>query len=100
MRVHFLLFFATLFTTSHIYAQLNDQNKLDSVLRGDHSKAIIYAILKEKDSMYHYLNSFDVYQTYSFRNLNSLRAFDPYRKEERFKAFLKKYYFPITHWNE
>ena len=63
-------------------------------------KAVVYAILKEKDSMYHYLNSFDVYQTFFLPHLNSLRAFDPYRKEERYKAFLRKNYFPITHWNE
>ena len=35
-----------------------------------------------------------------FRFVNSRREFDPYRKEERYKDFLKRNYLPITHWNE
>ena len=46
--------------------------------------------------MYHYLNKEDIDYTF----VNSRFEFDPYRKEERYKAFLKKHYLPLTHWNE
>ena len=59
-------------------------------------RAFIFAILKERDSMYLYLENEDV----EFRVVNSRREFDPYRKEERYKDFLKRNYLPITHWNE
>ncbi len=60
------------------------------------NKAFIFAILKEKDSMYHYLNKEGILSWW----VNGRFEFDPYRKEERYKAFLKKNYLPITHWNE
>ena len=59
-------------------------------------KAFIFAILKERDSMYHYLAQEDI----EFRFVNSRREFNPYRKEERYKDFLERNYLPITHWNE
>ena len=59
-------------------------------------KAFIYAILKERDSMYYYLEQKDI----EFKFVNSRREFDPYRKEEQYLAFLKRTYLPITHWNE
>jgi len=31
---------------------------------------------------------------------NGWMEFDPWRKEERFKTFLKKNYLPLTHWNK
>ena len=61
--------------------------------------AISYAILREKDSMYHYLEKLrpiDQFATF----INNRGDFDPYRKEERYKAILRQYYLPITHWNE
>ena len=73
------------------------------------TSALVYAILKEKDSMYYYLENINVlggqrqpYRSlrYGFRLINSWKEFDPYRKEERFKAILRKYYLPITHRNE
>ncbi|MBT8289011.1 MAG: hypothetical protein HKN00_13760 [Flavobacteriaceae bacterium] len=63
-----------------------------------YQKAIVYAVLKEKDSMYHYLNRSTRY--YALNDINGNNAFNPYRKEERFKAFLRKNYLPITHLNE
>lgn len=59
-------------------------------------KAFIFAILKERDSMYHYLEKENI----EFKFVNSRREFNPYRKEARYKAFLKRNYLPITHWNE
>ena len=59
-------------------------------------KAFIFAILKERDSMYHYLAQEDI----EFRFVNSRREFNPYRKEERYKDFLERNYLPITHWYE
>jgi hypothetical protein len=63
-------------------------------------KAQVYAILKERDSMYYYLGKLDNFYWSRPRSVNSRREFDPYRKEERYKAFLKKNYIPLTHWNE
>jgi len=91
------------------YAQLGDRVKVDSLLENKHpygyretnmTKAFVYAILEEKDSMYYYLDK--VRNTFSpgISDVNSQREFDPYRKEERYKAFLKKNYLPLTHWNE
>ncbi|NNF76247.1 MAG: tetratricopeptide repeat protein, partial [Flavobacteriaceae bacterium] len=82
------------------YAQLNDRKNA----RKDNSysmKVIVFAILKEKDSMYYYLEKF--YNNpygHSLMGPNSRPEFDPYRKEDRFKALLKKQYLPITHLNE
>jgi len=91
------------------YAQLGDSTKVDKFLSDYYSlygkmdwmhldMAIAYAILREKDSVYHYLEQLRPID--ELRILNSRRDFDPYRKEERFKALLKKHYLPITHWNE
>jgi len=90
------------------YAQLGERMKVDSLLQDMLAvnngtiiitKAFVYAILEERDSMYIYLEKVsNVYTSAGF--VNSRREFDPYRKEERYKAFLKKNYLPITHWNE
>ncbi len=70
-----------------------DLNMMDNIY-----KASVFAILEDRDSMYYYLeNEKNIYQ---IREFNSLKAANPYRKEERYKAFLKKNYLPITHWNE
>ncbi len=64
----------------------------------DFDKARVYAILMEKDSMYYYLNKTILKEALYYINGNNY--FNPYRKEERFKTFLKKNYLPLTHWNE
>ncbi len=61
-------------------------------------KARVFAILEERDSMYYYINKEK--NIYKIRYFNSYFEVDPYRKEERFKALLKKNYLPLTHWNE
>lgn len=82
------------------YAQQRKMNKIDSIFKviGPDAKlkATTYAILEERDSMYYYLNNHNL----DFRTINGFHAFDPYRKEARFKAMLKKNYLPLTHWNE
>ena len=92
------------------YAQLGDRKKIDKLINNyyieygrtewiNEDLAISYAILREKDSMYHYLEKLrpiDQFATF----INNRGDFDPYRKEERYKALLKKHYLPITHWNE
>jgi len=91
------------------YAQLGDRKKVGKFLNNYYSlyrghtffnddMAITYAILKEKDSMYHYLEK--LRPIAEFHYVNSRFEFNPYRKEERFKALLRKHYLPITHWNE
>ncbi len=64
----------------------------------NYEKARVFAILKERDSMYYYINKEK--DIYKIRYFNSYFEVDPYRKEERFKALLKKHYLPLTHWNE
>jgi len=99
----------TPFTKILTYAQLGDRKKVDSILIDYYElnrtkywlnidKAIVFAIMKEKDSMYHYLEKLRPIE--DFFEPNSRFEFDPYRKEERFKALLKKHYLPLTHWNE
>lgn len=84
------------------YAQLGDKKNIDSLFKEYiwkyRYKAVVYAILKEKDSMYHFLEK--IIEVNGIRVPNGRREFDPYRKEERYKALLKKHYLPITHWNE
>ena len=64
----------------------------------NYEKARVFAILKERDSMYYYINKEK--DIYKIRYFNSYFEVDPYRKEERFKALLRKHYLPLTHWNE
>ena len=86
------------------YAQLGKRKQVDSIISlkraylPEHNKAVIYAVLKEKDSMYYYLDKIN--NPNRIKVPNSRREFNPYRKEERYKAVLRKNYFPITHWNE
>ena len=91
------------------YSQLGDSLKVDQFLSDYyflygkmdwiyHDMAIAHAILREEDSMYHYLEKLRPID--EFLKVNGRRDFDPYRKDERFKALLKKHYLPITHWNE
>ncbi len=64
----------------------------------DLSKSLVFAILENRDSMYYYINKEeDIDNRNAF---NSRREVDPYRKEARYIAYLKKNYLPITHWNE
>ena len=49
----------------------------------------IYAVLGERDSMYHYLNHPEAYS-----RLNSRSMLDPYRTEPRFREWLRKNYLP------
>ncbi|MCK5638442.1 MAG: tetratricopeptide repeat protein, partial [Flavobacteriaceae bacterium] len=87
-----------------VLAQLGKKNDVYQLLI-DHNdmvnsrKAFIFALLKDKDSMYHYLNRISSVYIDS-KWINGRTELDPYRKEERYKAFLKKNYLPITHWNE
>lgn len=87
------------------YAQLGERKKVDSMNKrypwgtGYYPefypiKARIYGILEDRDSMY-----------YSLENIRNIRQiiiairqseFDPYKKEERYKAFLKKWYLPVS----
>jgi TolB-like protein/Tfp pilus assembly protein PilF len=81
-------------------AQMGGRKEIEQVFN-DHEisntdKAFIFAILKERDSMYHYLAQKDI----EFRFVNSRREFNPYRKDEQYIAFLKRNYLPITHWNQ
>lgn len=84
------------------FAQLGDKENLNKILKKDVlinvDKAFIFAILNEKDSMYFYMEGEK--DIFHIKHINSRFEFDPYRKEERYKAFLKKNYLPITHWNE
>ena len=100
----------SLFTNQYLektitYAQLGDRKKVDSMNKrhpwgtgnwNDFSptKARIHAILENRDSMYYYLENIVGVQSIILA-INE-REFDPYRNEDRFKAFLKKWYLPVS----
>lgn len=86
------------------YAQLEDREKVDSInKRYPHgndnpliwrtNRAILHAVLKNRDSMYYYLENsrFDDYEL----EANGRREFDPYRNEGRYKEFLRTNYLPV-----
>jgi TolB-like protein/Tfp pilus assembly protein PilF len=85
-----------------VYAALGDRENFNRIINENTfdniEMAELYAILKEKDSMYHYLDKLN--GIYAMKGINASSDFDPYRKDERFKALLKKSYLPLTHWNE
>jgi len=71
---------------------------LNSGILSNFEKARVFAILEERDSMYYYIDKeIDIYNVLKFNGFNEV---DPYRKEKRYRALLKKNYLPLTHWNE
>ena len=107
------LMFRRDYNKAMISAQLGDRNVVFRYLGYEkyftEFEVPFYATLKEKDSMYIYLEKIQGYRQqrdpthsprYGLRSVNSMRLLDPYRKEERYKALLRKHYLPITHWNE
>ena len=77
------------------YAQLGDLKQLNTVIDkvANNNKSIIFAVLKQKDSMYYYLDQLSLIEA---QLPNSRPELDPYRKEPRYIEFLKKNYFPIN----
>ena len=85
------------------YAQLGDRKKVDIMNKNYYlgvegwshntQRAFVYAILKERDSMYYYLEKAKF--EFKMRWANGRREFDPYRNEERFKALLREHYLPV-----
>ena len=83
-------------------AQIGNIDAVKSLLSkkdvlGDRDKAFVFAVLKNKDSMYFYMDKADVNGKIG---VNSRREVDPFRKEQRYIEFLEKNYMPITHWNK
>ena len=87
------------------HAQLGNKKKVDSINKkifwgGGNDRywrcwrAFTHAILKNKDSMYYYLETAR-YDGSIKRYQNSRREFDPYRNEERYKAILRANYLPV-----
>ena len=86
------------------YAKQGDRKKVDSInkkypygtgvlVMWRANRAILHAVLKDKDSMYYYLEQsrFDDNVLYT----NARSEFDPYRNESRYKAFLRTNYLPV-----
>ena len=84
------------------YAQLGNRKKVDSINKtftwGDElrrgQRALIHAVLKDRDSMYFYLET-EPYDRPIVVFTNGRNEFDPYRNEDRYKAFLRKWYLPV-----
>ncbi len=78
-----------------IYSQIGDKNKVYELIKNDkpnsNAKAFAFANLKERDSMYFYMNKDDA----NAPQINSRREFDLYRKESRYIEFMKKNHLPI-----
>ncbi len=90
---------------TYTYAQIGDRKKVDSMnkrfpwgtgfLIDYHARrAIIYGILKDKDSMYLKLEQINNEEW--ARKANRQPVFNPYRDEKRFKNFQKKWYLPVS----
>jgi len=97
-----MFFYNDNISRASLFAQQNKTEEtyeiLNKTVLKNYEKARVFAILKERDSMYYYINKEK--DIYNIRHFNSFFEVDPYRKEERFKALLKKHYLPLTHWNE
>ena len=101
-------YYLDMYKSDPAYAQANLYAQQDSIIKTyeilnkgvltNLEKARVFAILKERDSMYYYINKEQ--DIYNIRHFNSFFEVDPYRKDKRFKALLKKHYLPLTHWNE
>ena len=78
-----------------VFAQLGEKDKVYDLFKNEktrtNDKAMGFAILQERDSLYHYLEKDDI----NFAFLNSRRELDLYRKESRYIAFMKKNNLPI-----
>ena len=77
------------------YAQLGNKDKVHDILKNKlttiNDKAFAFAILQERDSLYHYLNNEKINAAW----MNSRREFDLYRKEPQYIAFMKKNHLPL-----
>jgi TolB-like protein/AraC-like DNA-binding protein len=99
-------YLSSIYTTKvWTHAQLGDREKVDSISKklywgtGQDKywrtfRAFTHAILKNRDSMYYYLENAKFDGTTML--INSRREFDPYRNEDRFKAVLKANYLPVS----
>ena len=78
-----------------VYSQLGNKKEVFKIFKNQsansNDKAFGFAILKERDSMYSYLFKDDI----NSELINSRFEFDPYRKEERYKTFMKKNNLPL-----
>ncbi|RIA09765.1 TolB-like protein [Flavobacteriaceae bacterium MAR_2010_72] len=78
-----------------VYSQIDNKNKVYEIMKANKinntQKAYAFANLKNRDSLYFYLSKDDI----AASNVNSRREFDPYRKEPRYIAFMKKNHLPI-----
>jgi len=92
------------YSVSSTYARLGDIHKLDSIsktysLYGSYNysnKALVHAILKERDSMYYYFDKLKYLPSANFIEISCETEFDPYRKDERFKTLLGEFYIPTS----
>lgn len=77
------------------YAQMNNQEEVYKIYEerkiSNTYKAQVHAILKNRDSMYHYLEQSDI----DMRYVNGRIEFDPYRNDKQYKDLLKKYVIPV-----
>jgi len=78
-----------------LHSQMGNKNKVSEILKANKAnptqKVYVFANLKERDSLYYYLNKDDI----NAPNVNSRREFDLYRKEPRYLEFMKKNHLPL-----
>ena len=74
---------------------MGNKNKVSEILKANKANptqmVYVFANLKERDSLYYYLNKDDI----NAPNVNSRREFDLYRKEPRYLEFMKKHHLPL-----
>jgi len=98
-QIYMDMFFVDSFIfQANMFAQQNKVKEAYEILNkgvlANYEKARVFAILKERDSMYHYINKEK--DIYNIREFNSYFEVDPYRNEKRYKSFLKKNYLPTN----
>ncbi|MBE9490789.1 MAG: hypothetical protein IMY67_10885 [Bacteroidetes bacterium] len=79
----------------NLFSQMGEKEKIYEILANNEvtstQKAFAFANLKERDSLYHYLEKDNI----NFGMVNSRREFDLYRKEDRYIAFMKDNNLPV-----
>ena len=78
-----------------LFSQLGEKEKVYTIFKTEeplvNSKVFGFAILEQRDSLYHYFDTKEVNALW----FNSRREFDPYRKDDQYIALMKKHGLPI-----
>ena len=94
------------FNKAWSYSKMSNAKKTYEILNtseynpNDFGKTLIFANLKETDSLFHYLKKISNYAKLDLKihfliSINGIPEIDPYRKDPRYIQIMKENYFPI-----